>query len=399
LDRASQITLLSGGFDVSVLLGNGDGTFQSAMNYPVPQCIYGSLKSVSIGDLNGDADQDIVVAKYCHFGGNVLVMLGNGDGTFQNAVDYEANPWPIFVAIGDLNGDGDLDLVVRNGHAYGGQDCPVSVLLGNGDGTFQNAVSYSAGYYSGSVAIGDLNKDSNLDLAVANDASENVSVMLGNGDGAFLSTVNYQGGGFDVAIDDLNGDNNLDLAVANGDGVWVLLGNGDGSFQGAVNYNAGDGPSSSVAIGDLNEDNDLDLVVAKGENDNISILINTGFLPVLEISIDIKPDSYPNSINFKSKGKVSVAILTTDDFDAYDVDPVTCEFAGAYPLRWNMEDVDHDGDHDMLLHFKTRELVDLDLDSTEATLYGETYGGVQIIGTDSVNIVPKGNMHSKKAKK
>ena len=117
-----------------------------------------------------------------------------------------------------------------------------------------------------------------------------------------------------------------------------------------------------------------------------------------EVSIDIKPGSYPNSINLKSKGKVTVAILTTDDFDSYDVDPVTCEFAGAHPLRWNMKDVDHDCDYDILFHFMTQEL-DLTKESTEATMECETFEGIPITGTDSINIVPKGNMHSKKAKK
>ena len=117
----------------------------------------------------------------------------------------------------------------------------------------------------------------------------------------------------------------------------------------------------------------------------------------VEVSVDIKPGSYPNSINIKSKGKVPVAILTTDDFDAYDVDPDTVTFAGANPLRWKMEDVDNDGDHDMLLHFKTQEL-NLTKDSTEAALKGETIGGIPITGTDSVIIVPKCKWHSKKKK-
>ena len=123
------------------------------------------------------------------------------------------------------------------------------------------------------------------------------------------------------------------------------------------------------------------------------------FVPsYIAVNLDIKPGSYPNSINIKSKGKVPVAILTTDDFDAYDVDPDTCVFAAANPLRWKMEDVDYDGDYDMLFHFMTQELA-LTKDSTEATLEGKTIYGDQITGTDSVNIVPKGNMHSKKAKK
>ncbi|MDX2495105.1 MAG: hypothetical protein QNK27_09115, partial [Desulfuromusa sp.] len=120
--------------------------------------------------------------------------------------------------------------------------------------------------------------------------------------------------------------------------------------------------------------------------------------PRINVQIDIKPGSYPNSINLKSKGKVPVAILTTDDFDAYGVDPDTCEFAGAYPLRWKMEDVNNDGYHDMLLNFYTQEL-DLTKESTEATLEGETFDGLQIVGTDSVKIVPKVKANKKKAKK
>ena len=116
------------------------------------------------------------------------------------------------------------------------------------------------------------------------------------------------------------------------------------------------------------------------------------------ITIDIKPGSDPNSINLKSKGVVPVAVLTTDDFDASDVDPTTVEFAGAEPVRWVMEDVDGDGDVDMLFHFKTQELVDLDEDSTEATLIAYTYDPLNrlIEGKDTVNIVPKGKGNGKK---
>ncbi len=105
------------------------------------------------------------------------------------------------------------------------------------------------------------------------------------------------------------------------------------------------------------------------------------------IEIDIKPCSLPNSINLKSKGKVPVAILTTDDFDASTVDPVSIEFTGASPLKWHLQDVDFDGDIDLVLHFKTQEL-DLTEDSSEATLTGETFDFQLIQGTDSVRIVP-----------
>jgi hypothetical protein len=111
--------------------------------------------------------------------------------------------------------------------------------------------------------------------------------------------------------------------------------------------------------------------------------------PCGEVIIDIKPGSYPNSINLASKGVVPVAVLTTDDYDATLVDPDTVLFAGASPLRWAIEDVDGDGDMDVLFHFKTQEL-NLTASSTGATLTGATFGGQPIQGTDTVNIVPKG---------
>jgi hypothetical protein len=107
---------------------------------------------------------------------------------------------------------------------------------------------------------------------------------------------------------------------------------------------------------------------------------------MVEVDIDIKPGSDPNSINLTSKGVVSVAVLTTEDFDASTVDPVNVLFAGADPMRWSVEDVDGDGDEDLLFHFKTQE-IDLDVTSTEATLTGTTFGGQPIQGTDTVNIV------------
>ena len=104
--------------------------------------------------------------------------------------------------------------------------------------------------------------------------------------------------------------------------------------------------------------------------------------------IDIKPGSCPNSINLKSKGLIPVAILSSPAFDATTIDPDTVLFAGASPVRWTIEDVDGDGDMDLLFHFKTQEL-DLDEDSIEATLTGLTYGKNSIQATDTVNIVPK----------
>lgn len=110
---------------------------------------------------------------------------------------------------------------------------------------------------------------------------------------------------------------------------------------------------------------------------------------LIEIAVDIKPGSEPNSINLGSKGVVPVAVLTTDDpeFDATTVDPETVKFADAVPKHWTSEDVDEDGDIDLLFHFKIQEL-NLTESSEDATLTGETFGGDKITGTDLVRIVP-----------
>ncbi len=110
---------------------------------------------------------------------------------------------------------------------------------------------------------------------------------------------------------------------------------------------------------------------------------------IIQWLVDIKPGSDLNCINLKSKGIVPVAVLTTDDFDASDINPGTVQFAGATPVRCTQEDVDQDGDIDLLCHFKTQDL-NLDENSTEATLTGNTYASQLVVGTDAVNIVPKG---------
>ncbi len=277
-----------GSGNVSVLLGNGDGTFQSTVNYDFGD----TAESVAIAHLNGDAKPDLAVANY--WSDNVSVLLGNGDGTFQSASNYGAGNGPSSVAIGDLNGDGKEDLAVTNNYSNN-----VSVLLGNGDGSFQSAVNYDIGDSPDTVAIGKLNGDADLDLVVANFGSDNVSVLLGNGGGTFQSAVNYGAGNGPsyVAIGDLNGDGEQDLAVANG--IWngnvsVLLGNGDGSFQNAVNYGTGNN-SSSVAIGDLNGDGKQDLAVANYSSDNVSVLLDNGD-GSFQSAVNFGAGSLPSSI-------------------------------------------------------------------------------------------------------
>src|SRR5262249_4411270 len=157
---------------VSVLLGNGDGTFQAARNFTVGR----DPTSVAVGDFNGDGLQDLAVAnKYFEINyGIVSVLLGNGDGTFQ-PTRYDVARRPSFLDASDFNGDRVHYLLVV--HSFSNS---VSVLVGNGDGTFQAARNFPVGSNPTSVAVGDFNGDGRQDLAVVNRDSGNISVLLGN---------------------------------------------------------------------------------------------------------------------------------------------------------------------------------------------------------------------------
>jgi hypothetical protein len=250
---------------VDILVGNGDGTFRPAVEY----CSGGSTPlSVAFADVNDDGKPDLVVANAGS--NNVGVLIGNGDGTFLHAVSYGSGwPGPIHVVVADVNGDRRPDLVTADFNTI---PSSVSVLLGNGNGTFQPAViSASGGYYAIWVAIADVNGDGFPDLLVANERActhcqnGSLDVLLGNGDGTFQTAVGYSSGGngaMSLAVADVNGDGKLDLVAANyeSDNLGVLLGNGDGTLQPAVTYPSGGNGPISVAIADVNRDAKPDLL-------------------------------------------------------------------------------------------------------------------------------------------
>jgi len=263
-NKSDLATANERGNNVSILLGNGDGTFQNKVDYAAGS----ASRTVVVGDFNRDNKLDLAVANYND--NTVSILLGNGNGTFQNKVDYGTGASPNSLAIGDFNGDNKSDLAIPN---YDGNT--VSTLLGNGDGTFQSKVDYATGSHSRNVAIGDFNRDNKSDLAITNMGGDNVSVLLGNGDGTFQNKVDYATGiaPTSVAIGDFNGDNKSDIAVANyGGNVSTLRGNGDGTFQNKVDFGTGTGPHS-VAIGDFNKDNKPDLAIANLADADVSILL------------------------------------------------------------------------------------------------------------------------------
>jgi len=277
------------------------GGFATATTYNVGQ---GPL-AVVVGDFNGDGKQDLAVAN--SYGHNISILLGNGDGTFRTAVNYSVAGAPYSVAVGDFNRDGHLDLVAPNEGSAN-----VSVLLGNGDGTFQPAVSYPAGQGADFVAVADFNGDGKLDLAVANALSNSVSILLGVGNGTFEPAVNYSVGAnpYSLAVSDFNGDGKLDLVTTNenDNSLSILIGNGDGTFQPAVNYGVLRAPVS-VAVGDLNGDNHPDLVVGYDSGTSVSVLLNNGNGTFAAgVSFDVSMTGSEVAVaDFNGDGKLDVA--------------------------------------------------------------------------------------------
>ncbi len=278
---------------LSIALGNGDGSFQTPVEYTTGTATF--PRAVAVGAfVTGSKVLDVVVANYST--NTVGVFLGNGDGTFDGHVDYPVQKQPASVAVADLDGDGNLDIVVTNFNSN-----TVSVLLGKGDGTFKSSVPYGVGTNPISVATTDFNGDKKLDLVVVNEKDNNVSILLGNGDGTFVlqgASPTVGGDPKAVVVGDFNGDGFKDVAVAdfNSQQVSVLLGKGDGTFQTAVPYATGANPWSIVA-GDFNGDGITDLAVTStplnlSPGNLVGLLLGKGDGTFSTPSISLFPTGY-----------------------------------------------------------------------------------------------------------
>ena len=366
----------SGTNAVSILLGTGDGNFKAAVNYP------GGADPIAIvtGDFNHDGHLDLAALNSNPntggAGGSISILTGNGDGTFAAGATYAVGYIPTALAAGDLDGDGNLDLaVVVSNPNLGFNPGFVTILTGNASGAFATGASYGVGLTPSSIAVGDFNGDGNLDLAVGSpvssiniNAQSEISILLNTGSGNF-STGSSLGIGslgavpISIATADFNNDGRLDLAVAlnntnyavicqgNGDGtfsiastpvvgnnpVWlaaadfdgdgkidlvvdnnadnsvhVLLGNGDETFRQGATYPTGT-QSTNLALADLNGDGKLDVAIVNNGDSNVQVLLGhgDGTFRAGSYSVGANPVSIING-DFNRDGVPDLAILRSD---------------------------------------------------------------------------------------
>ncbi len=278
---------------VQVRLGNGDGTFQAIRSFPLG--LFAIPTEVGFGDVNHDGKVDLAVASISNTTGEVSVsiLLGNGDGTFQPRVILTSVGAVIDVVLTDLDQDGNVDLIL------GGNQNAVLIRLGNGDGTFQNSISVPLPGTSYQIEVRDFNGDGKLDLAALQPGIfgyvPQIYVALNRGDGSFLPAVTYGTTAYTLSMTsgDVNGDGYLDLITGAewaglgdlGGSITVHLGTGDGTFQPAVRYGIYPRGYYDVITADIDNDGHLDIVAAAQSGDyrpfhipptSVAVLYNHG---------------------------------------------------------------------------------------------------------------------------
>jgi hypothetical protein len=292
------------GNGLALLSGKGDGSFNPPIYFQTT--LAGSSITALADDFTNTHNLDLFVGG----NGSSQVILGNGKGNFENG--QLENVYGFGVAAGDFNLDGRLDVATTQAYpSY--NSTGVSILLGNGDGTFQSPQAYSGMEEPFGIATGDFNGDKYLDLAVTDYLFNTVVILQGNGDGTFTNIGQWFAGVNPgaVAVADFNMDGKADLAVSDfgGNVVAVLTGKGDGTFPSLINLPTGAGPANVIAV-DLNNDGSPDLVSVNNGDDTFSVLLNVGGTYV-QLTSSPNPSASGQPVTFTAKVLGSVATSRT----------------------------------------------------------------------------------------
>jgi hypothetical protein len=322
-----------------------------------------------MSDLNGDGQPDVIIANDVT-PGDVIVMLGNGDGSFQAPATFSTGNKPYGVAVADLNGDGRADLLVANHDSNS-----VGILLGNGNGTFAPQTTVLAGSGPSSITADDVNGDGRLDLLLVNSGDQTVGAMLGNGNGTFQPQQTFVtgSGAFFIAVSDVNGDGKLDVAVSDNHTIGLLLGNGNGTFQSQRLFTAGIEPGT-ITITDLNADGKPDLITANSMDNTVSVLLGngdatfkpqqtfaTGFEPISLAASDVNGDGNIDLVTANIFANTLSVLLGNGD-GTFQTQLTFA--AGAAPDTVALTDANQDGRPDIIVDNQTSQTISVLLTHT-----------------------------------
>lgn len=314
---------------ISLPFGNGDGTFHAARAYSVEL----QPKAVAFGNLTGGKNSDLVVTNFCGSdaacgkNGTVSVMTASESG-YRLASTYSLGAGPVAVALVDVDSDKNLDMVALNRN-----DKTISILLGLGGGSFQQQFTLPLAEAPVAFAVGDFNHDGKTDLAVLGDCGSAkcsqpgiLEILYGAGDGSFRSGVAYpvDYSPTAIAVGDLNKDKNLDIVISNSCGksatcktsgtATVFLGDASGKFTAGKDVALGNSPSS-VALGDLSGRGVLDLLVTRSTDNTVAVLRGVGdgtFQTPAVYNVGVNPGSVAIA-DFNGDGKLDVAVSNIGD--------------------------------------------------------------------------------------